>query len=168
MGPRPVGPGSGCTEDAWNDCLQVVAWQDHPPRHVAHEARELAQAAAWLRGHDQTWHEGDPGVWCAYVRALASLERDRAARLAVHRGGAAPPGVCVLALGSRPCRTWACEGRWIPCGLRVRKPRWWTSAPGLGKRGMCTRRMKTWRSLLETTKVLVSTILRLVDHPAAH
>ena len=45
----------------------------------------MAQAATWLGWHDQTWREGDLGVWIAYVRALAGPEPDRAPHLAVHR-----------------------------------------------------------------------------------
>ncbi len=72
--------------EAWlNDYLPCVAWQDHPPRHVAHEARELIPAATWLALHERSWPAGDLGVWTAYGLALAGPTPDRAARLAVHR-----------------------------------------------------------------------------------
>jgi len=72
-------------EAALNDYLPFVAWQDHPPRRIAHEARELAQAATWLAWPGHTWREGDLGVWTACVLMLAGPQPDRAARLAVRR-----------------------------------------------------------------------------------
>ena len=72
--------------DAWvADSLHCVAWQDHPPRHVWHEARELVQAAVWLAVHARTWSTGDLGLWTAYVLALAGDQPDRAAFHAAHR-----------------------------------------------------------------------------------
>ena len=72
--------------DTWlTDYLQFVAWQDHPPRHVWHEARELVQAAVWLHVRDRTWPTGDLGIWTGYLLALAGDQPDRAASHAVHR-----------------------------------------------------------------------------------
>ena len=77
-GDRPwvhVYGGDGFPEAWLNDYIQFVAWQDHPPRHVAHEAWELIQAATWLAANGRTWPAGDLGVWTAYGLALTGPPR---------------------------------------------------------------------------------------------